>query len=413
MTNLKINCGKPKSAYGLQCVLAACGLFVASHVSATNSVTSNVTIDGETTSVLWSSYSRFDGDGVASVNEDGSCITLDGDSWVAFDFNHLALESTTIMFEYTSTVEGARQGIGFDTDDRPGSANAFKLHGTDPFGLRVFETYENLGMPMEYEIPMGAIFNLQVPRLFNFFYLYNEGNGNGTYCNINIFDGPLGVPGEPGEPGTDGNTILSGVGAPGDSLGVDGDFYVDTQSVEFYGPKSEGAWSSPIALTGPMGDPGPQGMKGDTGDSGEQGPIGLPGPQGMKGDTGDTGQQGPIGLPGPQGMKGDTGDKGDQGDPGPAGQGGGLPNQLALPSTPTEPSVLPVVGGGNDIKLQISSAIHKIAKTTGDGEDTIICRIAPPSDTTSYAKALLYRTDTTGKAIRFIVPVRPIPPFQH
>ena len=43
---------------------------------------------------------------------------------------------------------------------------------------------------------------------------------------------------------------------------------------------------------------GPQGPKGDTGDTGPQGPkgdTGLTGPQGPKGDTGDTGPQGPAG----------------------------------------------------------------------------------------------------------------------
>lgn len=49
---------------------------------------------------------------------------------------------------------------------------------------------------------------------------------------------------------------------------------------------------------------GPQGPKGDTGDTGPQGP---------KGNTGDTGPQGPKGDTGPQGPKGDTGEQGPAG----------------------------------------------------------------------------------------------------
>ena len=58
---------------------------------------------------------------------------------------------------------------------------------------------------------------------------------------------------------------------------------------------------------------GPQGPKGDTGETGPQGPkgdTGLTGPQGPKGDTGLTGPQGPkgdTGQTGPQGPKGETG----------------------------------------------------------------------------------------------------------
>lgn len=68
---------------------------------------------------------------------------------------------------------------------------------------------------------------------------------------------------------------------------------------------------------GPQGDTGP---KGDKGDTGEQGPRGDTGPKGDKGDTGergpkgDTGSKGDTGERGPKGDTGDTGPKGDKGD---------------------------------------------------------------------------------------------------
>lgn len=55
---------------------------------------------------------------------------------------------------------------------------------------------------------------------------------------------------------------------------------------------------------------GPQGPKGDTGDTGP------------KGDKGDTGEQGPKGDTGAQGPKGDTGPAGQDGAQGPAGAAG-------------------------------------------------------------------------------------------
>jgi hypothetical protein len=47
----------------------------------------------------------------------------------------------------------------------------------------------------------------------------------------------------PGAQGPAGRTILNGVGVPAANLGVAGDFYYDTQTTRFYGPKpSESSW---------------------------------------------------------------------------------------------------------------------------------------------------------------------------
>lgn len=68
--------------------------------------------------------------------------------------------------------------------------------------------------------------------------------------------------------------------------------------------------------------PGPQGEKGEKGDTGAQGPKGETGSQGPKGDAGEQGIQGPKGE---QGEKGETGAKGDTGVQGPAGTDGKTP----------------------------------------------------------------------------------------
>lgn len=57
--------------------------------------------------------------------------------------------------------------------------------------------------------------------------------------------GPAGEDGLDGTDGTDGNSVRSGTGAPAGGLGVDGDFYIDTAAMAFYGPKTAGAWGSP------------------------------------------------------------------------------------------------------------------------------------------------------------------------
>ncbi len=59
-----------------------------------------------------------------------------------------------------------------------------------------------------------------------------------------------------GPAGTDGNTILSGSQAPSGSVGVNGDFYLDTSTEVLYGPKAGGSWpATGTSLVGPAGAP--------------------------------------------------------------------------------------------------------------------------------------------------------------
>ena len=93
-------------------------------------------------------------------------------------------------------------------------------------------------------------------------------------------------------------------------------------------------WNTPKRITGPRGDTGARGQRGNVGPAGATGPAGPqgnPGPTGATGPKGDTGDTGPQGNPGPRGNpgptggvgpKGDTGDTGPQGNPGPRGNPG-------------------------------------------------------------------------------------------
>lgn len=75
-----------------------------------------------------------------------------------------------------------------------------------------------------------------------------------------ILSGEAGEAGAPGAPGAPGLGILHGVGAPSNSLGSNGEFYIDDVAWEIYGPKAAGVWPAGVALaTGPMGKEGPPG----------------------------------------------------------------------------------------------------------------------------------------------------------
>jgi hypothetical protein len=135
------------------------------------------------------------------------------------------------------------------------------------------------------------------------------------------------------------NTVLSGAGVPAKSLGIDGDFYIDTKSMNMYGPKKNNSWPLPVSLRGPQGPAGIAGSDGknastssvSAGAAGAAGPQGPAGPAGPKGETGATGPQGPAGpagsntgTTGPAGPKGDTGATGAQGPKGDTGAAGAV-----------------------------------------------------------------------------------------
>ena len=133
------------------------------------------------------------------------------------------------------------------------------------------------------------------------------------------------------------NTILNGKGAPSNTLGINGDFYIDTRSLLISGPKVNGKWPTGRSLQGANGVngidgkngaaaknvttasnvAGPAGPQGERGDKGIDGSAGANGSAGIDGLPGATGAQGPSGPAG----SGATGAQGPSGAAGPAGSG--------------------------------------------------------------------------------------------
>jgi hypothetical protein len=119
------------------------------------------------------------------------------------------------------------------------------------------------------------------------------------------------------------NTILNGKGAPKSSLGINGDFYIDTRSLLIYGPKSKGKWPTPQNIQGPTGSAGSDGKNGVDGKVVSNSNISsASGAKGETGERGEKGEQGPAGAPGVAGAMGLPGPAGPAGAMGPAGSSG-------------------------------------------------------------------------------------------
>ena len=162
---------------------------------------------------------------------------------------------------------------------------------------------------------------------------------SGAWGSATSLVGPQGATGATGSAGADGKTVLNGSGAPSNSTtGNNGDFYIDTTASAIYGPKTGGVWGSATSLKGTNGTNGTNGKtvlngsgapSNSTGSEGDfyidttanriYGPKGattwpasstsLVGPTGATGATGATGPAGTDGTNGVSGYEVVTGTK--------------------------------------------------------------------------------------------------------
>jgi hypothetical protein len=147
------------------------------------------------------------------------------------------------------------------------------------------------------------------------------------------------------------NTVLSGAGVPSVKLGLNGDFYIDIKSMNFYGPKANNRWPLPISLKGATGPVGPSGVDGKNGSSanasaGTAGATGSTGPAGIAGSTGPAGSTGGVGAAGSIGLTGPAGATGPTGPTGAAGASGASDIQLTTITQWT--MATGTVGGGSE-----------------------------------------------------------------
>lgn len=93
-------------------------------------------------------------------------------------------------------------------------------------------------------------------------FLYGPRTGGVWPAGTNLIgpSGGQGGPGATGQPGANGNTVRFGSGAPLNSLGADGDFYIDTVAHFIYGPRTSGTWPAGTSIVGPQGLQGTQGQ---------------------------------------------------------------------------------------------------------------------------------------------------------
>jgi hypothetical protein len=159
------------------------------------------------------------------------------------------------------------------------------------------------------------------------------------------------------------NTILNGITAPTKSIGINGDFYIDTKNLNIYGPKKNNAWPLPISLRGTAGTAGTDGKTGTPGVAGSDGKTitNTSTVAGTAGATGSTGATGLAGAAGSNGAAGETGAAGASGSAGPAGPPGpaGSTGATGAPGASGSPGI----SGVTSVSLGTFSFINTLSGT--------------------------------------------------
>ena len=234
-------------------------------------------------------------------------------------------------------------------DGAPGKDGADGKDGTDGIGIKSITEYyavsaSNTTAPTSWStsVPTMTTTNRYLWNYEKFTYSNNTTSESAKRV-IGVY-GNTGATGTPGKDGTDGKD-----GAAGNGIKSIVNYYLASTASSGITTGTSGWTTTPQSTTtskkylwnyekitytngtvvnttpciiGTHGATGPQGAKGDKGNTGATGPQGPKGEQGEKGNTGATGPQGPKGDTGATGPQGPTGPKGPQGATGPTGPKG-------------------------------------------------------------------------------------------
>ena len=132
-----------------------------------NSLTRNATIDVapmarpiDFSSRTIESFGDQDRSGGYSVTDGGTTLRMSGNAWkrVALNTTCAITSNTVLVLEFNSTREGEIHAVGFDDDRQESADRLFKLYGTQPWGIREFDTYRAGDGWRGYVLPIGEYY---------------------------------------------------------------------------------------------------------------------------------------------------------------------------------------------------------------------------------------------------------------
>ena len=153
-------------------------------------------INGEPARIV--SYgNNQDVSGTISVDSAGNVFEMNGNNWKAAEFAYTVTESTILEFDFRSDNQGEVIAIGFAKNVTDGSAQGFKLYGTQS-NTATNQDFNNYSKDapslVHYQIPVGQYY------IGNQQYLFFENdddadaNSNAEFSNILVYEGTITSP---------------------------------------------------------------------------------------------------------------------------------------------------------------------------------------------------------------------------
>lgn len=181
----------------------------------------------------------------------GYSTSPSGKTFIAFKHSSVVLTPTAATFAGLWT-----QFVGSN-----GSAGAAGANGTSQY---VFQAWADDTSGTGFTLTFSA------SKKYTAFLIKSNGAAPIVGDFAGLWTKYKGDDGAAGTAGSNGNTVLSGSGAPSALLGVNGDYYINTADANrpLYGPKTLGAWGAAVNLKGDTGATGSAGSNGSAGTDG-------------------------------------------------------------------------------------------------------------------------------------------------
>lgn len=138
------------------------------------SVFSNVRVFESTTSTVALNFNDFtqseyasgqDGQGTVETLSNGTTLKLTGNRWRSINISGVITPDTVLEFDFKSNIEGEVHAIGLDNNGIMSANRAFKLYGTQRWGIGNF-SYTGRGATQQIVIPVGQFYTGSFDRMF-------------------------------------------------------------------------------------------------------------------------------------------------------------------------------------------------------------------------------------------------------
>ena len=129
-------------------------------------------------------YDTFD-----QIEDGGTTLRLEGNTWKDIDFDYTITEDTILEFEFRSGGEAEIQGIGFDTDEGINSNRTFKLYGTQDWGIDSGQNYSGDGEWQTFKIRVGDYFTGDMSKMtFTHDFDASNSGSDSSYRGIRVYE---------------------------------------------------------------------------------------------------------------------------------------------------------------------------------------------------------------------------------